>query len=328
MITISRTIIAILLGFISSIFLGFVVVPLFKKYKLGQSVSHMLSERHLAKDGTPTMGGVIFLVPTVILATCLFANYNIKPSLNFLIIVLTFILYGLSGFIDDFLKIKYRNNKGISIMTKFSFELIIALLFFFLFIISGNSTTISLGLFKIDLKCLYGVFILFVLTGTTNAVNITDGLDGLCAGISIIVLLSYGIISWHSTYIIGYDQIAIFCFILVGSLLGFLFFNFYPAKIFMGDLGSLSLGGAIAAIAIVLKKEFSLVILGIVFIIETLSSLIQIISIKLFNRKVFLKSPLHHHFEELGYSESEIIKIFYLMASISSLIALVIYIWR
>lgn len=328
MITISRTIIAILLGFISSIFLGFIVVPLFKKYKLGQSVSHMLSERHLAKDGTPTMGGVIFLVPTVILATCLFANYNIKPSLNFLIIVLTFILYGLSGFIDDFLKIKYRNNKGISIMTKFSFELIIALLFFFLFIISGNSTTISLGLFKIDLKYLYGVFILFVLTGTTNAVNITDGLDGLCAGISIIVLLSYGIISWHSTYIIGYDQIAIFCFILVGSLLGFLFFNFYPAKIFMGDLGSLSLGGAIAAIAIVLKKEFSLVILGIVFIIETLSSLIQIISIKLFNRKVFLKSPLHHHFEELGYSESEIIKIFYLMASISSLIALVIYIWR
>lgn len=328
MITISRTIIAILLGFISSIFLGFVVVPLFKKYKLGQSVSHMLSERHLAKDGTPTMGGVIFLVPTVILATCLFANYNIKPSLNFLIIVLTFILYGLSGFIDDFLKIKYRNNKGISIMTKFSFELIIALLFFFLFIISGNSTTISLGLFKIDLKYLYGVFILFVLTGTTNAVNITDGLDGLCAGISIIVLLSYGIISWHSTYIIGYDQIAVFCFILVGSLLGFLFFNFYPAKIFMGDLGSLSLGGAIAAIAIVLKKEFSLVILGIVFIIETLSSLIQIISIKLFNRKVFLKSPLHHHFEELGYSESEIIKIFYLMASISSLIALVIYIWR
>lgn len=328
MITISRTIIAILLGFISSIFLGFIVVPLFKKYKLGQSVSHMLSERHLAKDGTPTMGGVIFLVPTVILATCLFANYNIKPSLNFLIIVLTFILYGLSGFIDDFLKIKYRNNKGISIMTKFSFELIIALLFFFLFIISGNSTTISLGLFKIDLKYLYGVFILFVLTGTTNAVNITDGLDGLCAGISIIVLLSYGIISWHSTYIIGYDQIAVFCFILVGSLLGFLFFNFYPAKIFMGDLGSLSLGGAIAAIAIVLKKEFSLVILGIVFIIETLSSLIQIISIKLFNRKVFLKSPLHHHFEELGYSESEIIKIFYLMASISSLIALVIYIWR
>ena len=175
---------------------------------------------------------------------------------------------------------------------------------------------------------MYGFFILFLLVGSSNAVNITDGLDGLCAGLCAISFITYGIIAWNSTYINGYQEIAIFCFILTGSLLGFLFYNFYPAKIFMGDLGSLALGATLAAIAIILKNELSLVLIGFVYIIETLSSLFQILSIKLFNKKIFKKSPLHHHFEELGFVESDIIKIFYTVGLLFSLIALIIYVWN
>ena len=178
---------------------------------------------------------------------------------------------------------------------------------------------------SIDLKYFYGLLILFIISGSSNAVNITDGLDGLCAGLCFISFITYGIIAFNSSYIIASNEIGIFCFTVAGSLLGFLFFNFYPAQIFMGDLGSLALGGALASIAIVLKEEISLVFIGIVYIIETLSSFLQIIAIRVFKRKIFLKSPLHHHFEQLGFSETEIIKIFYLVGLIFSLIYLVIY---
>ena len=167
-----------------------------------------------------------------------------------------------------------------------------------------------------------------MLVGSSNAVNITDGLDGLAAGLSAIAFLSYGIIAWNSPYIIGYEEIAIFSFVLVGALLGFLTFNFYPAKIFMGDLGSLSLGATLAAIAIILKSEMSLVIIGFVFIIETISSFLQIISIRYFHKKILLKSPLHHHFEMLSYKETDIIKMFYCAGLFISMVALIYLVLR
>ena len=327
MLILSKSIIALLLGNILSISLGFIIVPSLKKLNISQSVSKKLNERHSLKDGTPTMGGIIFTFPSIIIVLVLSINHNVVFNINFAIIIIALLLYAFLGFLDDYKKIKYHNNEGISIMKKFAYEFIIALIVFFLFIVTGNSTELSFLGLQIDLKYFYGIFILLIFTSTTNAVNITDGLDGLCAGISLIVYLTYGIIAWKYNFIIGNEIIAIFCFIMVGSLLGFLFFNFYPAKVFMGDLGSLALGGSIAAIAIVLKIEVSLLIVGFVYIIETLSSLLQIVWIKVFNKRLFYKSPLHHHFEEIGFSETDIIKIFYMMAVLCSLVTLLIYVW-
>ena len=325
MFILSKSILSIFLGYVIAISLGFIIVPLFKKIGLVQNVSRSINLRHLVKDKTPTMGGLIFILPSVIILSFLFINKNVSFAINFIIVIISFILYAFLGFLDDFLKIKYHNNKGLSILKKFIIEILIALSSFIIFILMGNSTVISFLNFKIDLNYLYGIFILLLMISTTNAVNITDGLDGLCAGISLIAFLTYGIIAWKYNHIVGNELIAIFCFIMVGSLLGFLHFNFYPAKIFMGDLGSLALGGSIAAISIILKIELSLLIIGFVFVIETLSSLLQILSIKIFRKRLFKKSPLHHHFEEEGMVESDIIKLFYMISIICSLISLIYY---
>ena len=320
-----KAILSLILGFVLAIFVGYLIIPFFKKIKAQQSICNLINERHLLKEGTPTMGGFIFIIPTLFIILIFLINKNISFSLNFLIIIFTFIMYALLGFIDDFLKIKLHNNDGLSIILKFTIQVFIAIIIFIIFLLGGNNTIINILGISIDLKYFYGLLILFIISGSSNAVNITDGLDGLCAGLCFISFITYGIIAFNSSYIIASNEIGIFCFTVAGSLLGFLFFNFYPAQIFMGDLGSLALGGALASIVIVLKEEISLVFIGIVYIIETLSSFLQIIAIRVFKRKIFLKSPLHHHFEQLGFSETEIIKIFYLVGLIFSLIYLVIY---
>ena len=193
----------------------------------------------------------------------------------------------------------------------------------------GGSTHLiitSLNL-DIDLKWFYGFFILFLLVGSSNAVNITDGEDGLAGGLSAIAFLSFGIITWGTTWVEGYQEIAIFCFILVGSLLGFLVYNSHPAKVFMGDTGSLGLGATLAAVAILTKHELSLAIIGGVFIAETLSSFIQIVSIKKFGKKVFLMAPLHHHFEKLGWEETDIVKMFYIVGFMLGMVAIYYGVW-
>lgn len=328
MLILTKSIISLMLGFVIAIILGAIIIPLLRKLNATQNVSHMLNERHLKKQGTPTMGGFIFIISTLIIIILLFINKSIYLSGNFFIILFIFISYAILGFLDDALKVIWKNNKGLSILFKLSVQIFIALIFFLVFIVSGNNTIIDLSFISLDLKFLYGFLILFMLVGSSNAVNITDGLDGLCAGLCAISFMTYGIIAWNSSYIIGYTEIAIFCFTLAGSLIGFLFYNFYPAKIFMGDLGSLSLGATLAAIAIILKNELSLVLIGLVYIIETISSFLQIISIRVFNKKIFKKSPLHHHFEELGFPESDIIKIFYTIGLLFSLISLLLYVWH
>ena len=166
-----------------------------------------------------------------------------------------------------------------------------------------------------------------MLVGTSNAVNITDGLDGLAGGLSVIAFLAYGIISWNTTWMEGNESLGIFCFVLVGSLLGFLVFNSHPAKVFMGDTGSLALGGALAAIAILTKHELSLAIVGGVFVIETLSSMIQMIAIIKFKKKIFKMAPLHHHFEQIGWKEQDIVKVFYVVGLILAMIAIAYGVW-
>ena len=174
---------------------------------------------------------------------------------------------------------------------------------------------------------LYGIFILFLLVGTTNAVNISDGLDGLAGGLSFMAFFAFGIISWGTTWVEGNIEIAVFCFILLGSILAFLVYNTNPAKVFMGDTGSLALGGALATVAILTRHELSLAVVGGVFVIEALSSIVQIIAIRKFKRKIFLMAPIHHHFEKLGWEERDIVKMFWIVGFLLAMLAITYGVW-
>lgn len=329
MLILAKAAMALMLGFVLSLITGLIVIPLFRKLHFGQSVSKLISKRHLKKEGTPTMGGIIFILPVIVSLVLLYIKGSIEISYNLIIIVFVLIAYAFLGFLDDFLKIKEHNNNGISLVSKFLIQMFIALVFFYLFMKGGGDSTLRFSFLNltIPLGWTFGLFILFLLVGTTNAVNITDGLDGLAGGLSAIAFLAFGIISWNCGWLEGYQEIAIFCFLLVGSLIGFLVFNTHPARIFMGDLGSLALGGALASIAIITRHELSLALIGGVYVIETLSSLIQIISIRQFNKKVFLKAPLHHHFEEIGWKEQDIIKLFWVIGFILAMAAITYGVW-
>ena len=201
------------------------------------------------------MGGIIFVLSTLITIGLLVMLNKISITYNFLIIIWVFISYSLIGFIYDYLIIKRCFNKGLSENQKFIMQIFIAIIFFYLFMVSGNEPLLWVHTLNIkyDIGFLYGIFILFVLVASSNAVNLTDGLDGLATGLSIIAYFTFGLISWNTGWLLGYGEIAIFCFIMVGSLLGFLVFNSHPAKIFMGDTGSLSLGATLGSIAILTR---------------------------------------------------------------------------
>ena len=256
MLILAKAAMSIMLGFVISMIFGFFFVKFARKEKLGQNVSLTIGERHLKKNGTPTMGGFIFIVPVLVSLFLLYIRGSITMNHNLFILIFVFLAYAFLGFIDDYLKIKFKNNAGISITTKFLLQMAIALVFFYVFMKNGGEPVLwitSIGI-SIDMGWLFGIFILFVLVGTSNAVNITDGLDGLAGGLSAIAFLAFGIIAWNTGWMQGYEEVAIFCFLLVGSLLGFLLYNTHPAKIFMGDLGSLALGGALATVAIVTRQ--------------------------------------------------------------------------
>ena len=213
---------------------------------------------------------------------------------------------------------------------KLLLQFIVALIFYILYRKYTDANSIlEISLLNIEWKLdwFYGVFILFLLVGSSNAVNLTDGLDGLAGGLSAISFLAFGLISWGSYWIEGYQDMGIFCFILVGSLMGFLVYNSNPAKVFMGDTGSLTLGATLATIAILTNHEISLAIIGGVFVIETLSVIIQITSVVLLKKKIFLMTPIHHHFERLGWNEGDIVKLFWIIGFILCLLALIYGVW-
>lgn len=329
MLILAKASLAIMLGFILALGLGFILIPILKRFKFKQNVSQTIGERHLAKQGTPTIGGLIFILSTMIALLILYLRGSITLSSNLMIVVFVFLSYALLGFVDDFLKIKFKNNKGLKISTKLLIQGLITLVFFYIFMNHGGVTNVSLSFLGIDLPLgwAFGIFIFCVLVGTTNAVNIADGLDGLATGLSLIAFLAYGLITWNTTWMAGYQDVAIFSFILIGGLLGFLIFNSHPAKIFMGDTGALALGGALGTIAIITRHEFSLILVGGVFVIEALSSLIQIFMIRKFKTKVLLMAPLHHHFEQLGWKETDIVKTFWVVGLIFAMIAIIYGVW-
>ena len=329
MLILAKAAMALMLGFVLSIITGVILIPLLRKLHFGQSVSLTLGERHLKKNGTPTIGGLIFIIPTIVSLLLLWFRGSIEMTSNLMIVLFVFISYALLGLADDLLKIVFKNNKGLSIMFKLLMQTIIALVFFYIFIRNGGDPEIRISAINlyIYMGWTYGLFILFLLVGSSNAVNITDGLDGLAGGLSAIAFLAYGLIAWNTTWLVGYQEIAIFCFVLIGSLLGFLVFNTHPAKVFMGDTGSLAFGGSLAAISILTRHELSLAVVGGVFVIETLSSLIQIISIRKFHKKIFKMAPLHHHFEKLGWEENDIVKMFWIIGLILAMLMITYNVW-
>ena len=314
----------VMLSFILSIMLGFLIIPFLKKKKLDQILNRYLEETHKKKSGTPTMGGIIFIISTIVIIFLLLILDIIELNYSLIIVMFTFISYSLIGFIDDYLIIIKNNNNGLSESSKFVLQLFVAVIFFYLFMKAGNEPLLwihTLNL-RLDIGWLYGLFILFVLVASSNAVNLTDGLDGLAGGLSIIAFLTFGIISYDTGWLEGYESVALFCFSLVGSILGFLVFNSNPAKIFMGDTGSLALGATLGSIAIITRHELLLVLIGIVFVIETLSCIIQRTYYKFTKKRLFLMTPIHHSFEKKGWKEHDIVKLFWIIGLIASLFAL------
>jgi len=325
----TRGVLALMIGFIISIIFGVILVPLLKKMKAKQTLSSYLFKKHKEKEGTPTMGGLIFIIPTILAIIILLLWNKIEFSANLFIVMFVFLSYALLGFIDDYLIIKRKNNEGLTVVQKLIGQIIIAIIFFFIYMKSGARPVIevyTLGI-EIPLGWFYGFFILFMLVASSNAVNITDGLDGLAGGLSMIAFLTFALICANSPAIEGTSDIAVFCFVLVGCLIGFLAFNSRPAKVFMGDTGSLALGATMATIAIITSHELSFIIIAGVFIFETLVCLIQIISMVFFHKKVFLMTPFHHHLEKLGWNERDIVIVFLCIGLLLSMIVIAFGVW-
>ncbi|GED13060.1 phospho-N-acetylmuramoyl-pentapeptide-transferase [Aneurinibacillus migulanus] len=291
-------------AFLIAVLLAPLFIPILRRLKFGQAIREEGPKGHQKKAGTPTMGGIIILL-ALTFTVIKFANQSVEI---FLLLFIT-LGYGLIGFLDDFIKIVMKRNLGLTAKQKLFGQLVIGAVFYYVLIRNGYDTTISIpGIhWSIDMGWLYLPLVLIMTIGASNAVNLTDGLDGLLAGTSAIAFSAYAVIAWMSSQM----NIAIFAAAVVGAVLGFLVFNAHPAKVFMGDTGSLALGGAIAGIAILTKTEILLIIIGGVFVMEALSVIIQVLSYKTRKKRVFRMSPLHHHYELGGWSEWRVVVTFW-----------------
>ena len=325
MLILTKVILSIMIGFIVAMIFGLVFIPVLKRINFGQKISEYVGESHRKKEGTPTMGGLIFIIPTIIAVFFLTITGRLEMTYNLLIIMIVFVLYAFLGFLDDYLSIKRGKNEGLSVVQKFMGQIIIALIFFAIYMKYNGDTTLvvtTLGI-NIDLGWLYGVFILLLLVGFSNAVNLTDGLDGLVGGLSAIAFVSFALIALF----IGKEDVGFFCFVLTGALAGFLMFNAFPARVFMGDTGSLALGAVLATIAILTRREVTLFVIGMVFCLETLSVMLQVFYYKRKKKRIFLMTPIHHHFEKKGYEEPDIVKGFWFVGMIFAVLGLLFAVW-
>jgi len=311
----SKILAPLIMGFVFSIILGPIVIPVLHKLKFGQNIRKEGPKSHQKKSGTPTMGGLIFFISVA--TTILIMGHKLMDKE--MIILYSFLAFGFIGFLDDMLKIIHRDNLGL----KSAQKMILLILFSVAFAWYGYKyigTDILIPFankdFRLDLGVLYIPFIIVYYAAVTNAVNLTDGVDGLATSVTVIVLTFFAIVGFRT----GNVEVAIFAIALAGALLGFLKFNAFPAKVFMGDTGSLALGGVIGTIALMLKMEMFVIIVGGIYVIETLSVIIQVTSFKLTGKRVFKMSPIHHHFEQVGWSEVKIVTIF---SSITAILCII-----
>lgn len=288
-----------------TVILELVGIPLLRKYKAKQSIREEGPKSHRVKAGTPTMGGIFMLLAIVLV---IIGNRLLDPTILWLLFLT--IGHGVLGFLDDFIKTDKKRNLGLTAKQKIFGQFFLAALFCFGCVETLHlPCAISIPFTTIDISVgwIYWPFVMLVIVGASNAVNLTDGLDGLAAGCCAIAFSAYAVFC----YLNGYYDIGAFIIILIGSCVGFLFFNYHPAKIFMGDTGSLALGGALAGLSVMTKTELLLVVLGMVFVLEALSVIIQVFSFKVYGKRVFKMSPLHHHFELSGWSEVHVVWLFW-----------------
>ncbi|SOC35341.1 phospho-N-acetylmuramoyl-pentapeptide-transferase [Ureibacillus acetophenoni] len=317
--TIATTITILAISFFISVILAPFLIPILRRLKFGQSIREEGPKSHMKKAGTPTMGGIIFLI-SIIATTVIVGNLINVFTTQTVVMLLVLCGFGLIGFLDDGIKVIFKRNLGLTSLQKLIGQIIISILSFLLLRLGGTfDTTVTIPFveWSVDLGILYVGFLIFWLVGFSNAVNLTDGLDGLVAGTASIAFTALGVIALFN----GQIDVAIFTFAITGALLGFLLFNANPAKVFMGDTGSLALGGALALVSILVKQELLLLIIGIVFVFETLSVILQVAYFKLTGgKRIFKMTPIHHHFELSGWSERKVVLVFWFTALIAALI--------
>jgi phospho-N-acetylmuramoyl-pentapeptide-transferase len=316
--TLATTLTAMAVAFTISILSGFLIIPALRRMKFGQSIREEGPKAHQKKAGTPTMGGLIFLTSIILSTLILSYIYDDVMTTQTIVLLLILVGFGLIGFLDDFIIVVLKRNLGLTSLQKLIGQIVVAIIAFFLLRMGPFETTVNIPFtaIDIDLGIMYIAFLIFWLVGFSNAVNITDGLDGLVAGCSAISFAAFGVLALHY----GQEDIATFTFVVTGAMLGFLLFNSKPARVFMGDTGSLALGGALAMISILIKQEILLLLVGIVYVVETSSVIIQVISFKLTGKRVFKMSPIHHHFELSGWSEWKIVIVFWGVAALAAIV--------
>ncbi|KHD84678.1 phospho-N-acetylmuramoyl-pentapeptide-transferase [Heyndrickxia ginsengihumi] len=317
----------ILMGFLITVLLSPIFIPFLRRLKFGQSIREEGPKSHQKKSGTPTMGGIVILISiliTTLVMTGKFSDVSV-PTVKTVLLLLVTIGFGLLGFLDDFIKVVMKRNLGLTSKQKLLGQIVISVIFYLIFRHYHLSSEITIPFIDktVNLGWFYVVLIIFWLVGFSNAVNLTDGLDGLVSGTSAIAFGAFAVLAWNQSQ---YD-IAVFSVAVVGAVLGFLVFNAHPAKVFMGDTGSLALGGAIASIAILTHLELLLIIIGGVFVIETLSVILQVISFKTTGKRIFRMSPLHHHYELAGWSEWRVVVTFWAVGLLCAILGIYIEVW-
>ena len=316
--TLSTTLTIIISSFILTVILAPIGIPLLRRLKFGQSIREEGPKSHMKKAGTPTMGGLIFLLAIIISTIAVAIIFDLFTTQT-VVLLLVLVGFGIIGFLDDGLKVIFKRNLGLTSLQKLIGQIAIAIAAFLLLRLGSFDTAVSIPYtdVSIDLGIFYVAFLIFWLVGFSNAVNLTDGLDGLVSGTASIAFAAFGVIALFNEQ----ADIALFAFAVTGALLGFLIFNANPAKVFMGDTGSLALGGALAMISVLVKQEVLLLLIGLVFVIETLSVILQVGSFKLRKKRIFKMSPIHHHFELSGWSEWKVVIVFWSTGLVVALIA-------
>lgn len=297
------------------------VIRFLHKIKFGQTEREEGLASHKKKNGTPTMGGMVFILTPILVFAFL------KPSallrLDVLLVILAYVGYGVIGFIDDYLIVVKKNNEGLKPAVKFALQSVLAVVFFLLYrTITPDATQIVIPLvhWSFDLGWLYFILVFIMFTAESNAVNLTDGLDGLCAGVSVVAIFPYVMFA----LLAGNRDLGVLLLCVIGALMGYLRYNLHPAKIFMGDTGSLALGGLLAAAAMVTKQELLLILIGGVYLIEVLSVVIQVTYYKRTKKRVFKMAPLHHHFEMCGMKETSVVTMMWCIGFVCALLGLLL----